>query len=113
MQGNWPSQTASLPPRPPMQGAGYGPPPHRHPKTCIGGGRQRRNVLSAITLQRQADLPAPGRHPATMTGHRQPEFAIGKVLVRLKVTRLTWECNRASFVGPRNCPLLFVEKRPF
>src|SRR5712664_712322 len=25
IQGNWPSQTASLPARPPMQGAGYGP----------------------------------------------------------------------------------------
>src|SRR5438132_7869957 len=58
IQGNWPSQTASLPPRPPMQGAGYGPPPHRHRKHGIGGGGQRRNVLSAITLQRQAELPA-------------------------------------------------------
>src|SRR6266849_4049233 len=66
-------------------------------KTWIGGGRQRRNMLSAITLYRQS---RPARHPATMTGHRQPEFAIGKVLVRLKVTRLTWKCNRASFVGP-------------
>ena len=25
IQGNWPSQTASLPARPPMQGVGYGP----------------------------------------------------------------------------------------
>src|SRR6266480_7021859 len=58
IQGNWPSQTASLPPRPPMQGAGYGPPPHCHRKHGIGGGRQRRNGLSVITLQRQADLPA-------------------------------------------------------
>ena len=109
IQGNWPSQTASLPPRPPMQGAGYGPPPYRHRKHGVGGGRQCRNILSVITLQRHR----PARHPATMTGHRQPEFAIGKVLVRLKVTRLTWECNKASFVSPRNCPLFLVEKRPF
>src|SRR6266404_1254536 len=58
IQGNWPNQTASLPPRPPKRGAGYGPPPHRHRKHGVGGGRQRRNVLWAITLQRQADLPA-------------------------------------------------------
>jgi len=106
IQGNWPSQTASLPPRPPMQGAGYGPPPHRHRKHGIGGGGQRRNVLSAITLQRQAELPA---IPPRWLHTGQPGFAIGKVLVRLKVTRLTWECNRASFVDPRNCPLFFVE----
>src|SRR5438132_9251268 len=31
-QGNWPSQTANLPPRPPMQGAGYDPPAHGHRK---------------------------------------------------------------------------------
>ena len=67
IQGHWPGQTASLPPRPPMQGAGYGPPPHRHRKHGIGGGRQRRNILSAITLQRQS---RPARHPATMTAHR-------------------------------------------
>src|SRR5438477_9156827 len=57
IQGNWPSQTASLPPRPPMQGADYGPPPHRHRKHGVGGGRQRRNILSAITLQRQPACP--------------------------------------------------------
>src|SRR6266852_9515082 len=62
---------------------------------------------NAVTHYRQSlyNATRPTRHPATMTGHRQPEFAIGKVLVRLKVTRLTWECNRACFVGPRNCPL--------
>src|SRR2546426_8366431 len=97
------------PPRP--QGGGAGPPP-RH--TAI-----ENMVLAvgdnAVTCYRKSLYNAnrPARHPATMTGHRQPEFAIGKVLVRLKVTRLTWECNRASFVGPRNCPLFFVEKRPF
>ena len=70
---------------------------------------------NAVTCYRQSLYNAnrPARHPATMTGHRQPEFAIGKVLVRLKVTRLMWECNRACFVDPRNCPLFFVEKRPF
>src|SRR6266481_6019078 len=70
---------------------------------------------NAVTYYRQSLYNAnrPARHPATMTGHRQPEFAIGKVLVRLKVTRLTWECNRASFVSPRNCPLFLVEKRRF
>src|SRR5438093_6297614 len=64
IQGNWPSQTASLPPRPPMQGAGYGPPPHRHRKHGVGGGRQLRNFLSAITLQRHAATPTcpPSRH---------------------------------------------------
>jgi hypothetical protein len=30
----------------------------RREKVSIGGGRQRRNMLSAITLQRQAELPA-------------------------------------------------------
>src|SRR5260370_34774942 len=61
---------------------------------------------TAVTYYRQSLYNAnhPARPPATMTGHRQPEFAIGKVLVRLKVTRLMWECNRASFVGPRNSP---------
>jgi len=44
-----------------MQGAGYGPPPHRHRKHGVGGGRQRRNILSAITLQRQPTCP-PSRH---------------------------------------------------
>src|SRR6266481_8604678 len=109
IQGNWPSQTASLPPRPPMQGAGYGPPPHRHRKHGVGGGD------NAVTYYRQSlyNASRPARHPATMTGHRQPEFAIGKVLVRQKVTRLMWECNRASFVDPRNCPLFFAEKRAF
>ncbi len=45
---------------------------------------------NAVTYYRQSLCNAnrPARHPATMTGHRQPEFAIGKVLVRLKVTRL-------------------------
>src|SRR5438094_9855974 len=62
---------------------------------------------NAVTTYQQSLYNAnrPARHPATMTGHRQPKFAIGKVLVRLKVTRLMWECNRASFVDPRNCPL--------
>src|SRR5439155_15314947 len=52
---------------------------------------------NAVTFYRQSLYNAnrPARHPATMTGHRQLEFAIGKVLVRLKVTRLMWECNRA------------------
>src|SRR5260370_32351966 len=70
---------------------------------------------NAVTYYRQSlyNSNRPARHPATMTGHRQPEFAIGKVLVRLKVTRLMWECNRASFVDPPNCPLFFLEKRPF
>jgi hypothetical protein len=92
-----------------MQWAGYGP---RH--TAI-----ENMVLAvgdnAVTYYRQSLYNANrrARHAATMTGHRQPEFAIGKVLVRLKVTRLMWECNRASFVDPRNCPLFFVEKRPF
>src|SRR5437879_11961203 len=69
---------------------------------------------NAVTGYRQTLYKAsrPARHPATMTGHRQPEFAIGKVLVRLKVTRLMWECNRASFEDSGNCPLFFVEKRP-
>src|SRR6266849_9914935 len=81
IQANWPSQTASLPARPPMQGAGYGP---RH--TAI-----ENTVLAvednAVTCYRQSlyNASRPARHPATMTGHRQPEFAIGKVLVRLKV----------------------------
>src|SRR5207253_10614928 len=98
---------------PPRQCRGQARVPATSRKHGIGGGRQRRNMLSAITLQRQPTCPPSARHPATMTGHRQPEFAIGKVLVRLKVTQLMWECNRASFVSPRNCPLSLVEKRPF
>ena len=44
---------------------------------------------NAVTYYRQSLYNAnrPARHPATMTGYRQPEFAIGKVLIRLKVTR--------------------------
>src|SRR5260370_6782180 len=60
IQGNWPSQTASLPPRPPMQGAGYGPPPHRHRKHGIGGGPQRPNIFLGITFQNPGELPS---HP--------------------------------------------------
>ena len=67
-------------------------------------------TVSAITLQRQADLPA---IPATMTGHRQPEFAIGKVLVRLKVTRLNVGCNRASFSRSKELSTLFCGKTAF
>src|SRR5437773_11563991 len=70
--------------------------------------RQRWKIVSAITLQRQAGLPA---ILTRILYTRQPGFDIGKVLVRLKVTRLTWECNKASFVSPRNCPLFLVEKR--
>src|SRR6266481_6824106 len=67
---------------------------------------------NAVTYYRQLVYNAnrPARHPATMTGHRQPEFAIGKVLVRLKVTRLMWECNRASFVDPTELSTLFCGK---
>jgi hypothetical protein len=41
---------------------------------------------NAVTYYRKSLYNAnrPARHPATMTGHRQPEFAIGKVLVRAK-----------------------------
>jgi len=65
-----------LPARPPMQGAGYGPPPHRHENMVLAVGD------NAVTYYQQSLYKAKPTcpHPATMTGHRQPEFAIGKVL---------------------------------
>src|SRR5438477_9490973 len=57
IQGNWPSQTASLPPRPPMQGAGTVPRHIAIENMVLAVGDNAVTYISAITLQRQPACP--------------------------------------------------------
>ncbi len=72
IQGNWLIQTASLPPRPPMQGAGYGPPATPPSKTWYWRWATGDNAVTYYpqSLYNAEPPSRSARHPATMTGHR-------------------------------------------
>src|SRR5437870_5018484 len=66
IQGHWPGQTASSPPRPPMQGPATVPHHTAIENMVLAVGD------NAVTYYRQSLYNAnrPARHPATMTAHR-------------------------------------------